>query len=84
MSITVDEAIDRLESMAGGYTKVKQAEALRMGADALRKLKEIERWRDIGLSQRLRAGVECAQWVIDKVVMALSDRQHGLSRLVAN
>lgn len=68
MSITVDDAIDRLECMQGPWTKPKQAEALAMGADALRRLKEIERWNDHPLSQRLRDGIECAQWVIDAVV----------------
>lgn len=68
MTITIDDAIDRLECMQGPWTKPKQAEALAMGAAALRRLKEIEDWHDRRLSQRLRDGVECAQWVIDEVV----------------
>ena len=68
MTITVDDAIERLTLMSEGYTKAKQAEAMRMGATALKRLKEIEDWHDRGLSQRLRDGVECAQWVIDEVV----------------
>jgi hypothetical protein len=68
MTITVDDAIERLTLMSEGYNKAKQAEAMRMGAAALKRLKEIEDWHDRSLSQRLRAGVECAQWVIDAVV----------------